>query len=483
MLSLMTKRMMCQIALLIGVFSSSVYAMDFQSAYDLMLKNNGDYQAELHQYKASRYDAGEALSNYFPSVSLSADYGHSQGYNKAFDQPIINGMGNSINETDGSEVSEPSLAGGVRFDGLAVSSQGEYDSGSATFNLTQPIINKALWNNVSRAKSQSKESYYELLIKRETLILELLKAYTNLLNAKDEQRILSEELAALDKHRNLTKRRHEEGLGTLTDVYEAESRYKLAAASLLSARFEIGVFTRELEVLVGEKISDVDQVLGSYVASLDIGLEGFDPENIKNNNILLAEQSVKTALYERRRRRSAFLPTLNFRAQSSYNRSEFSNISNESDNQSNRLFLELEVPLFSSFGNFAAVKSATHTLKSEKALLRDTLNQERNAMVNSRLNYRTSYERLVAFEDAYKASKQALDLREKSFLEGLSSNLDLLDAVRDTYRSERSWRDAVYALINSKMELIASIREISDADIDDVNAIFTVSEDVLESKK
>ena len=77
----------------------------------------------------------------------------------------------------------------------------------------------------------------------------------------------------------------------------------------------------------------------------------------------------------------------------------------------------------------------------------------------------TSYNRLKALEAAYSASEGALNLREKGYLEGLSSNLDLLDALRDTYRAERLYTTAVYEYFRQYYQFIATHREITDSDI------------------
>ncbi len=447
--------------------SSTAYALDFETAYQLMLQNNGEYQSALQAHKASEYEAKSAVSRYLPSVSVSGNYGRTDERIETVDQSFDEELAGNTSSGD------PSLSG-INFESSSVPEQGSYNSGSASLDITQPIFDTARLNNIRRTKSQSREAYFEWLEVREDLVLRLLQSYTNVLNASDEYAILTKELADLKEHRQLTQRRHDQGLGTLTDLHESESRYELVKAEQLSAQFDRERFLRELDVLVGQKVDSVESMSTDFKPALDIAIEnGVDP--IIDNEVLLAEQKVKTATHELKRRKSAFSPTLNLRAQSTFNTSEFSNVSAEEDRQSNRLFLELEIPLFAGFGNVASVKSARHRLRAERATLLNTKRNVDARLKNNRENYQVNYSRLKAFERAYLASQKALKLREKAFLEGISSNLDLLDAVRSTYRAERSWRDALYRFINSKIALIASVREVSDADISRLNELFVGS--------
>ena len=442
-------------------------AYDFKSLYEMMLKNNGAYQSALLRYEASKYDAGRATASFFPSITFNGGYGKVSEKNENIDQPFAN----SNVDTSSSESASPSLDG-INFDGSSVPNQGDFDSVSASIDILQPIIDKQRWNNIRRSKSQAKESFYDFSVERERLILSLLSVYTSILNANDEFRILKNELNDLKKHQKLTKRRHEEGLGTLTDVYEAQSRLQLAESDFLQAKFDQKRFRNELSVLVGKKVEWLNQVNDGFEITLDNALIEADLDGVDSNDVKLAKQRVKSAKYELRRRKSSFSPTLNLTAQSSFNSTSFSRVSNETNNYSEQVMLELTIPLFSSFGNYADVKSASSLLEAEKALLINTELESNNNIQTSLESYETSYYRLIALQNAYLSSKKALVLREKAFLEGVSSNLDLLDALRDSYSAERSWRSAIYEFIESKLMLIGSYREINDVDIDNVNSVF-----------
>jgi len=442
---------------------------DFKSLYQMMIKNNGAYQSAFLRYKASKYDANKATSTFLPSISLNGSYGKISEKRENIDQPFDVRSATLSNVTPRS----PSL-GGISFEGSSVPNQGDYESSSASIRLLQPIIDKQKWNNIRRSKSEAKEAFYDFTVERERLILSLLGAYTGLLNSNDECRILNNELKDLRKHQELTKRRYEEGLGTLIDFYEAQSRLQLAESNFLQAKFDQKRFHNEISVLVGKRVKLFNQFTENFEIQLDDALIEVNIERAESNEVKLAKQKVKSAKYELKRRKSSFSPTLNLTAQSSYNATSFSSVSNEANNYSDQVMLELTIPLFSSFGDYADVKSASSLLEAEKALLANTKLESDNNIRTNLESYEINYYSLVSLQKAYQSSKKALALREKAFLEGVSSNLDLLDALRDSYRAERSWRSAVYKFIESKLALIASYREINDLDINNVNSIFLI---------
>ena len=453
--------------ILLFAVNSNAQALDFETAYKLMLENNGEYQAALLNYKASKFDTKVAVSNYLPSVDLNGNYGRTNERIETRNQL-------SDDSTDANNNST-----GVDFDDEIVNEEGSFNSGSVSLDITQPIFNKSLLSNIKRTKSLSKEAYYEWTELHENLILRLLETYTNFLNATDEYLILSKELDALEQHRQLTKKRHDQGLGNLTDLYESDARYELAKAEQLSAEFNKDRFLFDLEVLTGIEIKNVQPLFTQFRPTVDSGLSSFDIETVSDGEVLLAEQRVKTASHELKQRKSAFAPILNLRAQSTYSTSEFSDVSSDQDSQSERVFLELEIPLFAGFGNVAGVKGARYRLSAQQASLLDIKRGFNAEFETNRRNYQISYQRLKSFERAYLANKKALELREKAFIEGLSSNLDLLDSVRSAFLAERSWRESLYGFINSKMALISSIKEINSSDIQGFNNYFKEQETTI----
>lgn len=459
----------------ISVISTTANALDFEQAYQKMLSNNGQFRAELQNLKAAGADAWQAKSRLLPNVYITGRYGLNEEYRETIRDSELNDVFESTNQkaTPEDDALEPLALEGLRYRGDSVPVQDEYLTGDASINIEQALIDVEKIYQAKQLSSQKKEAYFRLLLLRESLILELVDAYTGFLSAQDLHQIAIKELAVLEKHRSLTTKRFDQGLGNSTDVQEAESRYQLVRAELLQSESDIVRYARELDVLIAETYSQLAHLTSSFNPA-DIAEPNFDEfDNIETNDTLLAAQKVKSAKYNLRATQSRFLPTLQIAGRSRYFEQENSLFGDENERITNSLMLELQMPLFAGFGKVAQAKSAKHRFKSEQELASYSKQQALADYQINQMSYEASYKRLQALKQAYQFSQSAQQLREKGYLEGLSSNLDLLDSVRDSFRSERQYRAAIYEYFRKYFRFHASYRELEIGDIEYFNQFLT----------
>jgi len=446
-------------------------SMDFKEAYDAMLHHSARYQAQLQRQNASRHGIGKARAGFLPTVSLSGSYGLIQENNDIRQRSIAESQESASNTASGSETLGLT---GLSLEGAPVPFRGEYENGEASIDLTQTIIDRKKWVGYGRAKSKAKEAKLDLIEIKETLTLELARAYFGWLSARDVLEITSKELESLSKHKNLTSERHQEKLGTLTDVYEADSRYQLVYADQLDASKEKDQFEYQLKLLTGEYVQNLSSLSQEVKIPEPIEVnidELVDKAQQHDSKVRLAKQRVATANYDVKNENANFLPTLSLSAQSRITTSEFSSVSNDEDLRRNQVMLLLEVPLFAGFGNYARAKEAKYNLKAQQLEYRNEFEETEQRVRDSHTEMLVNYERMKIIEQAYISAQNALSLREQGYLDGLSSNLDLLDATRDSYRTERAWRRAQYAYIVSSLQAVANIREITEQDVIAVNQL------------
>ena len=441
-------------------FATQADALDFKEAYEQVLSNNGEYRAQVSRLKAAKADVWAARSQLLPQISLSGNVGVSDENR----QTLVGTSGLSVND-----VGEPLPINSRTFAGNELPFGDTFNNGDATLSIEQVLFDLSTWYAAKEASSEQKASYYQFLRLREGLILELVTTYTNYLDARQRKLITESELKALANHKTLTQRRQDDGLGTATDVNEADSRYQLVYADFLQTDFEVNQALRQLDVLLGSRVEAATGLQPDFSIRL---LDEPDFNNVEftdTHDTLLAKQDVKSAQFRSKQSSSKFLPTLRLTGRSRYLDQEESLFQPEDRRLTNSVMLELQVPLFASFGNVSRKKSDRLELEARKALEENSMEQARSEFEISQLNFRSSYERLKALEAAFRASKAALKLREKGFLEGLSSNLDLLDALRDTFRTERLYQTGIYEYFRQYYQFAASYREINDDDIDFLN--------------
>lgn len=438
----------------------SAYALDFEKAYQQVLSNNAEYRAQLFRLKSAKADVRSARSQLLPQVSFNGSYTLSEENR----QTLVGTSGLSVDD-----VGAPLPVNPRSFAGNQLPFGDDFGNGDATLTIEQVLFDLSTWYSVKEVSSQKKASYYQLLRLRKNLILELVTVYTRYLGAVARKRVTSEELKALANHRTLTTRRRDDDLGTATDVNEADSRYQLVYSDFLQLDFEIKQALKQLSVLLGEDLGAPIGLREQFSIS-ELGEPNFsDVVFNETHDTLLAKQEVTTAKLRVKQSNSKFLPTLRLTGRSRYLDQELNLFQPEDRRFTNSVALELEIPLFAGFGNVARSKSDRFEFKARESTLENTLKEAKSDFEIKKLNFEISYQRLNAVEAAFNASKSALKLREKGFLEGLSSNLDLLDAFRDTYRTDRLYQTALYDYFRNYYEFIASYREIEESDIDFLN--------------
>lgn len=457
-------------SLLIACFSAiscSANALNFEQAYQKMLSNNGQFRAELQNVKAAGADSWQAKSRLLPNIYITGRYGLNEEYRETIRDSELNDVFESTQQkaTPEEDALEPLKVEGLRYRGDSVPVQDEYLTGDASINIEQALIDVEKIYAAKQLSSQRKEAYFRLLLLRESLILKLADAYTGYLSAKDLYKIAIKELAVLEKHRSLTTKRFNEGLGNSTDVQEAESRYQLVRAELLQSESDIVRYARELDVLIAETYNDLAHLSDKFSPD-ELDKPSFeDIDTLETNDTLFAEQKVKSAKYNLRATQSRFLPTLQIAGRSRYFEQENSLFGDENKRITNSVMLELQMPLFAGFGKVAQAKGAKHRFKSEQELANNSRQQALADYQINQMSFEASYKRLQALKQAYQFSQSAQQLREKGYLEGLSSNLDLLDSVRDSFRSERQYRAAIYEYFRKYFRFHASYRELTVEDI------------------
>ena len=421
-----------------------VYAMDFKESYEKILAENSEYKAQLFRVESAKSDVTLARADLLPSLSLSANYGLTQEVN-------------DILSTAGS--------------GISTRESNTFNSTRTVISLQQTLFDISKSSSLQRVKSEYIEAGLELLEIREQLILELVSLYTNYLSLIDRNRVTERELKALEKHQELTLQRHELGLGILTDVYEAQSRFQLVFADSIQMKFQADQTLRQLKVLLGENVNSLSVFNDDYFKA-DIAKPVFEElDFVITNNTLLAEQRIETAKQVLKFAKAQYYPTLDLVGSSSRLKGDEQNVFSSlgDDRTDNQLMLSLEVPLFAGFGNKARKNSARYDLRAVEEDAASIINQANSEYKINTLNLESNYRRLLIFKDANLASLKALKLRESAYIQGLSSNLDLLDSLRESFNTERLYRDAVYQYINSYFTYVASHREITEADIEFFN--------------
>lgn len=435
------------------------YAIGLWESYQLATTNDPAYQRRLSLFRADGERVPQAKAALLPQVTGIAS--HSRG-NLEVDMPEDLDTGSS-----GSRAHDPGEVSISPFslEPAPVSRDDNYDNSRASLTLSQTIFDRAQWLALDSAQSQVIEARHELDNARRSLMLETAKAYYDFLAAEDALETANLELQAVQRQLKLTERRYEQEIGTLTDVHESRARMELARVDIINARNNKALARHRLRKLTDTSVKNVN------------GLpESFDPppltppavaywvnEAMKGSiDVQLAQQRADTAELELKRQKSGHWPTVSIVGETAYEQEGFSSVSNGEDRFRNEVSLQLRVPIFTGFAVKSRVREAQYRKFAADLAVRNSTAELARDVRSAYVSVESSRRRVETFKLAYDQSLSALELREQGYLEGLSSNQDLLDAFRDAYRAKRQWLQSRYRYLVDYLNLYSLSKPLED---------------------
>jgi outer membrane protein len=348
---------------------------------------------------------------------------------------------------------------------------------SGTLTVTQPIFRREVIARIEQARSVVKQAEFTRLAAEQDLMVRTTAAYLSVLAATDSVGLAQTEREAVGKVYELARERLRAGLGTATNLYDAQARFAI---------------TQAREVEAGNKLRDAQQALREITGRVYSGLRSLraqfpletpQPAVVErwvdaalDQNLLLRarRESVEVARQEVERQRAGHYPSVNLLL--SHNRRDasgsFASNSFQTGNlvETTDLTLRLSLPIFEGGLTSAVTAEAAH--RFQKSL--EDLELERRAIeraTRASFDATTSAVNLVeALRQAVLSQESALEAREQGFKSGLFTLLQVLDAQRDLYLARRDYAQSRYDYLLFRLRLKLAAGTLAEADLVDVGA-------------
>ena len=432
---------------LIPVFlllSANAWSDDMMSTYKLAAEQDPKYRAAINIYEAENARLGVARSGLLPF--LGADAGTTRRNLQSSSNDNIPGL-----------------------DGDA-----DYNIDRWSVQFSQALFDVPAWQVYQQAKINVEKASLDLSSAQQELIFRVASVYGQALVAKENLRVSEAEKTALAEQLELDKERLNVGLGTVTNLYATESRYSLALSNVIEADFSLRDALVALKELTGQEPGEL-KVIAADKPPLDPpspdSIDFWVDTALKNNlDYLASQRSVEIADREVSRIKAGHLPVLGLVASHSNSDSDGSLSGSGRLSETTDVGLLLDIPLIQGGGVVAGTKEA-------RALYQATLqNQEgvrRNVDRISRSAYqalKSGISRLEALASAVRAGKSTVEAKREGFTAGVNTNVEVLDAVRDLYGSERDYINAKYQFILSSLQLKRVAGSLKVTDLEVVNS-------------
>jgi outer membrane protein len=348
----------------------------------------------------------------------------------------------------------------------------DYDSDAYSLTLTQPLFRMSNFAAYSQGKAYANQAEAELGVARGELMMRAALAYFEVLAAEDELGFARTEKSAIEGQLRLAERNFAVGNATVVDVHEARARYDLAAAQEVNAANDLEVKREALTILTRSRPERLAHLLweGDYIQPDPQDVEAWNRIALERNPLIQAQaQALRVAEEEVARQRGGHYPTLDFVAAHGYNKTGNIFSSSTYEYTTNQVGVQLQVPLYSGGVTQSRVREAVARQEQTRAALEQTRRTVTRLTREAYLASTGGITRARALYQAKVSSRKALESTLIGYESGVRTGVDVLNAQRDLYRTERDLSQARYQYVLSMLRLKLAAGTLSEADLEFIN--------------
>jgi len=335
--------------------------------------------------------------------------------------------------------------------------------------LTQPLFRWANWQNYQQSKLSQAVAEATFAQQQQDLIVRVSQAYFDVLSAQDTLEVTRAQKEATTEQLASAKRNFEVGTQTITDTHEAQAAYDLVVAQEFAAVNDLEVKRTALQQIIGTTPSNL--------ASLRKGVTIQPPQpatiepwtsaaEAQNYGVIAQDLNLEIAKREISKQRAGHMPTLDLVAATSHQR-----ITGNGTQKNNAIGVTWSVPIFNGFGITSKVRES---IALEDKARNDLEAQKRLASQNARqafLSVNSGLAQVKALEAAEVSSNSALESNKLGYQVGVRINIDVLNAQRQLYNTQRDLSKARYDTIMNGLRLKSAAGSLKEEDLVPVNAL------------
>ena len=354
----------------------------------------------------------------------------------------------------------------------------------AGVTLNQSIFDWSVWKNADIAEKQAYQAEISYSNAQQELMLRVVNAYFQALQAKDDLSFAEAEKKAIKRQLEQTKQRFSVGLTAITDVHEAQAQYDSAVAREIQARNAVEIAYESIREITGQ--------YPQTLAALDT--ETFSPSDpapedvmkwvkkAENSNLSLLESMVQVEIAEQqiKLQQAGHYPTVSLSANYSANDIDRT-IQGEPSPDTGRLDsrsigLNVSVPIFSGFRTSAEVSQARDNYVASSQQMVQTRRQIEREVRNAYYEVSASIASISAFQQSVVSAESALKATEAGFEVGTRTIVDVLNSTQNLYNAKRNLSEARYGYIRQMLRLEQAAGQLQENDLLAINS--SLSEDV-----
>ena len=403
-----------------------------EGALVLAYQNNPSLNSQRASVRATDEGVPQALSGYRPRVSVNGSIGQ-QYLDTTTRSATVN-------------ANYSQLSGNMTPSNFGITATQTLYNGFQTSNKTR------------QAESQVQAAREQLRVAEQTVLLNAVTAYMNLLRDAAILDLQRRNVEVLQEQLRQTRDRFNVGEVTRTDVAQSESRLASGRSQVLSA-----------EAIYKASVATYRQVIGVEPGKLAAGspVDRFSPPNLPQSigvatsthpAVTNAQYNVDAALLQVKVAEGALYPTLSLQGnvQQSY---EIGLLQLKTFNAS--VLGQLSVPLYQGGAEYSLIRQAKETLGQQRLNLDVARDQVRQTVVQSWGQLEASKANIEATQAQVQASEIALNgVREEARV-GQRTTLDVLNAQQELVNARVALVSAQRDRVVASYTLLAAVGRLS----------------------
>jgi outer membrane protein TolC len=337
---------------------------------------------------------------------------------------------------------------------------GTYNSMNASATLSQLIFDGSYLVGLQSAKTYLKISENAKVKTTQEIKEIVINSYGNVLLADESILILQKNKGILEKTLSDTKEIFKNGLIEEENVEQLQITLSSINSSLENVKRQKTIANDMMKLLLGinldKELKLTDKLDNLTQSNVDLAIlkEEFNVTNNIDYQIGQNLQTSKELLLKLEK--SKALPSLgaavNFGSNAFGNSFNFFNQNQQWFNYSN-LGINLNVPIFSSFGRSSRTQQAKIALEQSKTQLTETEQKLKLQFEKAKSDYEFSLEQLTTSKSNLNLAERIENKNQIKFTEGLASSFDLTKAQEQLYSAQQYYLQAMLDVINKKATL------------------------------
>ena len=424
-------------------FTGSLKSENLSDVYELALKNDPLLRAAEATYRAGKENKAQGIAGLLPTLSI----GGSANWNEYRIEEQL---------------------------------QDQYNSNSYYGNINQPIFRLDKWFQFERGTALSESAEAEFAYQQQETMIRVASAYFNVLNSFDNLNAAEAEEKAIQRQRDLAKKRFDVGLAAITEVQETQAAYDLTIVSRIARQAQLDSAQETLTSIIGRDITLLSPLADDFEISLPDPLdrESWVSLGLKNNYQLKSAKLQRDAAQaSARASASNHLPQIDLVGRISQSTSKQGKFGGFIQNplfgieQDTRQYsIQFNLPLYAGGAISSARRQAYANYDRSKE---QAIYTERSTIRDIRSNHfgvQTQVANVTARKQALASAESALKATEVGYEVGTRNTVDLLDAQKRLFQAQRDYASSRYEYIISMLRLKASVGSLNPNDLINISS-------------